>query len=626
MQNALKGFYESFEPAAIGVVNQVAVPLVATLKNITSGINAYFQGQAAATPEAQKFADALKTIVPTISGIAQNVSVVVTQVSAMAGVFVSAALQISRLLALPIVGYLASTYAQVLILSTAFNFLAKSAIGAAIVAITRFIAQGIVYAQVSLGMRVATQQTTVAMYQFGTAVQTVMIKSVIGIALVAISSFIARIVELRGQLAAISGSAKSMEDVAKSAAKLGDVEGTKEAIGNIKDRAESYKKLKSAIENARKSAGPRGEGATAGMSKELQLSTALGDKMVELGLIQKRALSKASNGYKMNELALDGVLVKINENISQFDDAAKKASKYEQQAIAANKKLKEQGSVSTAAETDPKAAAKALEDARKLADDKAKYEADLMKLSSQQALSLNEMEFDHWKNLQQAKYDFLEAGQNEWMSRELKFQRDLQAIEIRRIEAIRRARIDTVRAESEAGAKSYVAAGGGGATGLLQGSTGISSGPHFDVRRADRGLITEAEARALFDPSVRRQLQMTSGYGPRRAPVPGASTFHAGIDLAGPANTPLNLAPGYSMQGAGMEGGLGYTANVRGPQGQMYKVGHLQQPQAGTPASRVRAEAKKDYASALAKSRGNKCPRKRVFGDQVCKHSSAARA
>jgi tape measure domain-containing protein len=250
-----------------------------------------------------------------------------------------------------------------------------------------------------------------------------------------------------------------------------------------------------------------------------------------------------------------------------------------------------------------RAAEKAAEDARKLADDKAKYESDLLKMNNIQALELDNLQFEHWKSLQQEKYNILIAGENSFLSQAIKFQQQLQDVEIGRIEAVRKAREATAKAEINAGAKSYIAGGGsgGGVTGLLQGSTGISSGPHFDVRRADGGRITEAEARALFDAGVNRGLQMTSGYGPRNTGIPGASTFHRGIDLAGAANTPLNLASGYSMVSSGMEGGLGYTANVRGPQGQMYKVGHLQEPGAGgMPASRQRAELKKDYNAALA--------------------------
>jgi tape measure domain-containing protein len=599
MQTATQKLYESFEPAAIGVLNTVAVPLVNTLKNLTDGVNAYFSGQQAATPAAQDFANALKTLVPTLSGIGENLKYVFQQVSVLVQGFGAVTLQASRLLALPIVGYLAGTYVQVLLLTTAYKALAASGIGAAIVAITRFIAQGVVYAQVTLGMRVATQQTTVAMYQFGTAVQTVMIKSVIGVALVAIGALISRFVELQNAMASVSGQAKGMQDAAKASAKLGDVAGVKEAVGNMNARVETYKNIKNQLDSVIKK-------DQAGSSFYREIPSALASQLMATGLIVENSMRKVGAGYKVKIGDLRDAYALAEKQVSVFNKTIGQSEGLIGQAQKQSQKLKEQGGLGLEAgapdEKALRAQQKAAEEARKLADDKRKYEADLMKLSSQQAIDLNEMEFDQWKNLQQAKYDFLEAGQNDWMSREIKFQRDLQAIEIRRIEAIRRARIETVKAETEAQSRAYVAGGAGigATTGLMQGSTGISSGPHFDVRRADGSRISEAEARALFDPAVRRQLQMTSGYGPRNTGIPGASTFHRGIDLAGPANTPLNLAAGYSMQSAGMEGGLGYTANVRGPQGQMYKVGHLQEPKSGMPASRVRAEAKKDYSAALA--------------------------
>jgi tape measure domain-containing protein len=584
MQTATAKLYESFEPAAIGIMNAVMVPFVQTLKTATDGINSYFSGQAAATPAAQDFANVLKTLVPTLTGIGENLKYVFQQVAVLIQGFGAFALQVGRLLALPIVRYLAGAYVQTLLLTTAFKALATSGLGAALVAIGRFIAQGVVYAQVTLGMRVATQQTTVAMYQFGTAVQTVMIKSIIGIALVAISSFIARIVELRGQLAAISGDAKSMEDLAKSSAKLGDVGATKEAVGNIKNRTESYKELREQIQAAKKAEGMKGEGATAGMTKDIKLTTALGNKMVELGLINKRVLQTSSNGYKVNELALDGVLTKINENITSFDKAGQKGEQYIQQAIKQNQKLKEQGGLGLDG-PDGKTAENASKEAEKLANqqqqaaiDAANSQNALNKTIMEGRMSLDDQAFQHQLALIDARNSYELAGLNSIQARQEKFQQDLQKLELDRISIIRKAEQDAVKAVADYRAAESTAAATGGATGLFQGSTGVSSGPHFDVRRANGGAISETEARALFSEEVRRTLTMTSPYGPRVAPVPGASTFHRGVDLAGPANTPLNLAPGYSLQGVAQEGGLGYTARVSGPTGEMYKVGHMQPP------------------------------------------------
>jgi tape measure domain-containing protein len=615
MQNAIKSFYESFEPAAIGVLNQVAVPLVNTLKNITAGINAYFQGQTAATPEAQKFANALQVIVPVISGIAKNAAIVATQLGLMAGVFGSAAIQIGRVLSLPIVGYLASTYAQVLILTTAFNFLAKSAIGAAIVAISQFIAKGIVYAQVSLGMRVATQQTTVAMYQFGTAVQTVMIKTVIGIALVAISALIAKFVELQNAMASVSGQSRQMQDAAKASAKMGDVAGVKEAIGNMEDRVQTYKKLKGELDKV------IGDEHTYGFYREIP--SALAGELMSLGLIVESSMRKVGAGYKVKIGDLRDAYNLATKNVSEFNKAIDSSQTLVGQAQKKNQQLKQQGVVTGAAESDPKALAKAAEEARKLADDKRKYEADLMKISSQQAINLNEMEFDHWKNLQQAKYDFLEAGQNEWMSRELKFQRDLQAIEIRRIEAIRKARIETVKAETDAQASAYVAGdsgvGGGaamfGATGRVFNAPGWVHGHFQNMNREALVQDTVEVVMKLLQQGVKPELgsgqKFTAGMQQAqveqlvRRGIASHKSYASGvgaIDVFVPQGTqvPVGLSGVSNLGGA-----AGISGNLpRGTQlmhlDPSSRSGAAGAAPAGVPASRIRAEAKKDYASALA--------------------------
>jgi hypothetical protein len=202
--------------------------------------------------------------------------------------------------------------------------------------------------------------------------------------------------------------------------------------------------------------------------------------------------------------------------------------------------------------------------------------------------------------LQNEFFNQQEARANSFQKESIKFQRELASIENERKSALLKASLEVMQAQgSVAGGAAPMGAATAGKTGLFQGSTGVSGGDHFDVRRQDGAYISPEQARALFDPSVRKQLAMTSAYGPRRAPVPGASTFHRGVDLAGPANTPLNLAAGYAMTGAGEKGGLGYAASVRGPKGEMYDVGHLQRPKAGAVAPRkVPGSEKRDLVAA----------------------------
>lgn len=226
------------------------------------------------------------------------------------------------------------------------------------------------------------------------------------------------------------------------------------------------------------------------------------------------------------------------------------------------------------------AAAAALKNQQALAD---KLSADQTKTDIERQTE----RFEHEKNIINMAYDLREARANSFQKASIRFQKEMFDIEMKRQESILKADNKIVKAQGS------VAGGTTGATGLLQGSTGISSGAHFDVRRQDGGYISPEQARALFEASVAKQLQLTSSYGPRQAPVAGASTFHRGVDLAGPANTPLNLAKGYSMVGAGMKGGLGYAASVRGPQGEMYDVGHLQQPRTGVPGGNPSSRQKK---------------------------------
>jgi tape measure domain-containing protein len=233
--------------------------------------------------------------------------------------------------------------------------------------------------------------------------------------------------------------------------------------------------------------------------------------------------------------------------------------------------------------TKDKTKAKSLEGYYKLEDDLAKAITD-------GEIDRANMLFEHRKNLLNTYYDIQDARANSFQKETIKFQREIANIEMDR----QKSALDAQNA-----VKKIQGSVAGGATGLLQGSTGVSSGAHFDVRRQDGKYISPEEARALFDPAIARQLSLTDKYGPRTAPVPGASTFHRGVDLAGPANTPLNLAAGYSMMGAGEKGGLGFTASVRGPQGTMYDVGHLQRPGAGAGAIRpVKGNESRDIKAA----------------------------
>jgi murein DD-endopeptidase MepM/ murein hydrolase activator NlpD len=124
------------------------------------------------------------------------------------------------------------------------------------------------------------------------------------------------------------------------------------------------------------------------------------------------------------------------------------------------------------------------------------------------------------------------------------------------------------------------------------GATGIGTAAHLDVRWADGRPITSADADRFIRVAGRApsSFGVSSGYGPRRAPVPGASTFHRGIDFPTPAGSPISLTGGARLTGSMTEaqsGGGGIVGIIDTPMGQM-KLLHLEKiignVQAGTAA------------------------------------------
>jgi murein DD-endopeptidase MepM/ murein hydrolase activator NlpD len=70
--------------------------------------------------------------------------------------------------------------------------------------------------------------------------------------------------------------------------------------------------------------------------------------------------------------------------------------------------------------------------------------------------------------------------------------------------------------------------------------------------------------------------RITSGFGPRVAPVGGASTNHGGIDIAAAAGTPVLAPIGGTILNAGYSGASGNRILLRGDDGNIFGFRHLQ--------------------------------------------------
>ncbi len=69
--------------------------------------------------------------------------------------------------------------------------------------------------------------------------------------------------------------------------------------------------------------------------------------------------------------------------------------------------------------------------------------------------------------------------------------------------------------------------------------------------------------------------RLSSGFGRRKAPKKGASTFHKGVDWATPIGTSIFASSGGTVIRAGWGSGYGYCVYIQHPNGMVTRYGHL---------------------------------------------------
>jgi tape measure domain-containing protein len=593
MQNSTKLLYEAFEPVAVGFLNSVVVPLTSGIKTVADGFNAFFTGVNAKTSGGFAIAQELEKLRPTFNGLRENAG----QLIQVFGQFAQIALGVGKVLlqiaSNPFVGFMAKIYAIIVPLNMALGVMRGlwALNSLQLLIFNARIAVGTTTLTAFRGMMAATgatATTTAAAIRAGFA------STGVGLVLVGIGLLIERFLSMNQALADTKtkalGAADAIRSMSQTEARQAENQATRDVkiLQSLREKKNEGKAIvaitkeeQSALERAGVRTGKMVVPGQMAMKGSLPELLNYGQQAVDVTQIQGALLAR------------EGVAATAKRQIEDLRFQSKQETATTTLSPVAGTEAIGTGAADKAAQDAARLASQQQQNAIDAANlqnalDKARYDG---------LTILGDQAFQHAISLIDARNSYELAGLDSIASRQEKFQQDLQKIELDRIDTVRQATQKAVEASLKfaAAQNTAVAAGAGrtqgGGTGLFQGSTGISSGPHFDVRRADGGIISETEARALFSEDVRRQLTMTSGYGPRRAPAPGASTFHRGIDLAGPANTPLNLASGYSLMGVGQEGGLGYAASVQGPQGQSYKVGHLQKPGAGYTMQRREAKA-----------------------------------
>ncbi len=69
--------------------------------------------------------------------------------------------------------------------------------------------------------------------------------------------------------------------------------------------------------------------------------------------------------------------------------------------------------------------------------------------------------------------------------------------------------------------------------------------------------------------------RLSSGFGKRKAPKKGASTYHKGVDFATPIGTSIFASSGGTVTRAGWGSGYGYCVYIQHPNGMSTRYGHL---------------------------------------------------
>ncbi len=69
--------------------------------------------------------------------------------------------------------------------------------------------------------------------------------------------------------------------------------------------------------------------------------------------------------------------------------------------------------------------------------------------------------------------------------------------------------------------------------------------------------------------------RISSGFGRRRSPTAGASSYHKGVDIATPTGSSVYASCGGVVVSAGWAGGYGYCITLRHPDGRMTRYAHL---------------------------------------------------
>lgn len=518
MQTGLNRFYEAFEPIVSSFATSLAPVIQETMRDATLAITALADRSGSAMQSIPASARPLLSLFQQLGSILQNTGQALLNFSGVfsrvGAVIVPVVQLMSQFIAIPVVGRVMGYVAAIALLTSAFKLLASTGILSATAAMIRWIVT-INIAQVrayiaglfSMVRAFFSMTTALKAAELGFIALRVAAFSVVGTAILAgLDAVITKVMGIGSAAESAAQRTRRLVNELETAATMGDVPTVSAALGTANEEVTSLTRARNALQKildfdfAKKPArlskeeirSLRATGGATGLFIDEKTGQVIG------GSGRKRAnLDSVTAGLK-EALNRAG---QIKDQLETAVDMAASTRRTQQELQPLPALGSDEAKAKKTEDNAKRAADKAAEDARRMADEKRKYDSELMRMSAAQAMELDNVAFENWKSLQDQKFSYMEAGANEWMKTEIKLQRDLQKIEIDRIDAIRKARQETQKAEVEANAKAYVAQegmpfkGGGAISGGAAkfGDTGrtfnAAGWVHGHFQNMDRGAL-----------------------------------------------------------------------------------------------------------------------------------------
>lgn len=479
MQNSLKLFYETFEPVAVGFLNAVVMPMTSGIKTLTDGFNAFFAGQAAQTAGGNALAQQLEQLRPAFDGIRNNIAQILPLLQSFGKTALSLGSILLQIAGNPFVGYLARVYLAVLPLTIAIQALNLSALIplirnllAAVPAFVAFTASQLrgmstlgSFKAATYGLGLTAAATGVKIRLLSGIIKTAFATTVIGVALLGIGMLIEKLMMAGFKADEAKQKMLQFADSVKQAGKAGDVAGLVTTLAEEKGmtkRMQNAKALLEKIKEGKKSISEQQaqelkalgltsnmaffqEGGPKNLSKNLTVQVSM------FGVLEAN-IQAAQQGYLEGQTKIIQTQKALNEAKTKQVEEEKKLEKI---------KL-EGGDGGKAAEREAERQAK-LQDKLANRQDQLALEAANRQVALDQStfdsrLRMSDAEYDHERALQDDYFERKMSGLDSIEARQKKFQQDLQAIENRRIDSIRKAELDAVKAVQDLRSASIKAA------------------------------------------------------------------------------------------------------------------------------------------------------------------------